>query len=224
MSDLRQFRDLDTYSMPSDMETESGTHSPSQSPFHWAYGAEVEIFGDSPPASPSRTPPSSPAPPPTHVRFLRPPTSPCPSPPPQRPRHAVEQWVNKHPFLRDGLRPVFTKLADTAFNLEVVEEPEEWRFYVDEFMGLPMPDTEEEVRAKDAIALSLLRGHLNVSREGMWRRKAADGPYKRQRLQEIIARLDGSFEREREDRAAAAAAAEPRRPPGVSNPTYEEEF
>ena len=71
------------------------------------------------------------------------------------------------------MQPVYEKLANTSFNLEVVDEPEEWRFYVDAFMGLPMPDT-QEVRAKDAIALSLLRGHCNISHEGRWRRTAAD--------------------------------------------------
>ena len=184
----------------------------------------MEICSDTFPVRGSMTPPH---PPPTSVRFLEPPSSPPPSPPTQRRRLSVEEWTHNHPFLRGGLRSVFTKLADTAFTLEVVEDPEEWRTYVDAFMNLPTPDTEEEIRAKDAIALSLLRGHCNISREKRWRRTGADTLYKKRRLEEIMGRLDGSFHAKRrleqQERAMAAAAEPPRPLPGVSNPTFEED-
>ena len=115
----------------------------------------------SPMSTPGGTPPGSPcisprkAPPVVH--FIEAPAS------PQQQRQVYR--LEGHPRTREGMRPPFASLLAHGVEIECNSDLEQWREDVERWLRLPLPRSDEEAEAKDATALSLLRGHLMVVTE-----------------------------------------------------------
>ena len=155
---LEELTIIDSWEEASDKSTEAlRPYSPSDP---WPFGdfnvtSPLLTFGDldaaSPPQTPGHTPPGSP-----------PPSAPA-SPSQSVGATGGPQW-SPHPLF-GGLRAPFWRMLGREEQIETVLSLQDWRDDLEQFLRLPLVRSEEELRASDLIAVSLLCGYISAAEE-----------------------------------------------------------